>query len=86
MRRLLAEAPTRIELEEPKVLLPETKEMAEAPSTEEMEKAKRFTEGSKISEVLSPSTNVESIKNQKGPSGDPKKKKNGHCARCSGDN
>jgi hypothetical protein len=67
MRRLLAEAPTRIELEEPKVLLPETKEMAEAPSTEEMEKAKRFTEGSKISEVLSPSTNVESIKNQKGP-------------------
>ena len=75
MRRLLAEAPTRIELEEPKVLLPETKEMAEAPSTEEMEKAKRFTEGSKISEVLSPSTNVESIKNQKGPAVTPKRKR-----------
>jgi hypothetical protein len=30
----MAEAPTRIELEKPKILLPETKEMAEAPLTE----------------------------------------------------
>jgi hypothetical protein len=71
----MAEAPTRTELEEPKILLPETKEMAEAPSTEKMEEAKRSTEGSKISEVLSPSANVETIKNQKGPAVTPKRKR-----------
>jgi hypothetical protein len=32
-------------LEEPKILLPETKEMAEAPSTEKMEEVKGPTEG-----------------------------------------
>jgi hypothetical protein len=63
----MAEAPTRTELKEPKILLSETKEMAEAPSTEKMEEAKGSTEGTKISEVLSPSANVETIKNQKGP-------------------
>jgi hypothetical protein len=71
----MAEAPTRIELKEPKVLLPETKEMAEAPLTEKMEKVKGFTEGSEISEVLSPSANVESIKNQKGRVVTPKRKR-----------
>jgi hypothetical protein len=71
----MAEAPTRIELEKPKILLPETEEMAKAPSTEKMEKAKGSTEGSKISEVLSPSANVESIKNQRGPAVTPKRKR-----------
>jgi hypothetical protein len=38
----MAEAPTRIELEEPKILLPTTEEMAEALSTEKMEKMKKI--------------------------------------------
>jgi hypothetical protein len=63
----MAEAPIRTELEEPKILLSETKEMAEAPSTEKTEEAKGSAEGSKISEVLSPSANVETTKIQKGP-------------------
>jgi hypothetical protein len=62
-------------LEEPKILLSETKEMAEAPSTEKMEEAKGSTEGSKISEVLSPSTNVDTTKIQKGPTVTPKRKR-----------
>jgi hypothetical protein len=62
-------------LEEPKILLPETKEMAEAPSTEKMEEVKEPTEGSKTSEVLSPSANVETIKNQKVPVVTPKRKR-----------
>jgi hypothetical protein len=33
-----AEVPTKIELEEPKILLSETKEKAEAPSTEKWKK------------------------------------------------
>jgi hypothetical protein len=40
-----------------------------------MEKTKGSAEGSKISEVLSPSANVESIKNQKGPAVTPKRKR-----------
>ena len=40
-----------------------------------MEEAKGSTEGSKISEVLSPSANVETIKNQKGPAVTPKRKR-----------
>ena len=40
-----------------------------------MEEVKGSTEGSKISEVLSPSTNVEAIKNQKVPAVTPKRKR-----------
>jgi hypothetical protein len=71
----MAEAPTRTVLEEPKILLSETKEMAEAPSTEKMEEAKGSAEGSKISEVLSPSANVDTTKIQKGPAVTPKRKR-----------
>jgi hypothetical protein len=71
----MVEAPTRIELEEPKILLPETKEMAKAPSTDKMEEVKGSTKGLKISEVLSPSANVETIKNQKEPAVTPKRKR-----------
>jgi hypothetical protein len=70
-----AEAPTRIELEEPKVLLPETKEKAEGPSSEKMEEIKEATEGSKTSEVLSPTTIIEIVKNQKVPAVTPKRKR-----------
>jgi hypothetical protein len=62
----LAEAPTTTKLEEPKILLPETKEMAEAPSTEKMEETKGSTEGSKISEILSPSVEIEVARIKKG--------------------
>jgi hypothetical protein len=71
----MAEAPTRIELEEPKILLPKTKEMAEAPSTEKMEEVKEATEGSKTSEVFSPAANIETVKNQKVPAVTPKRKR-----------
>jgi hypothetical protein len=71
----MAEAPTKTELEKPKILLSETKELAEAPSSEKMEEAKRSAEGSKISEVLSPSANVETTKIQKGPAVTPKRKR-----------
>jgi hypothetical protein len=70
----MAEAPKRIELKEPKILLPETKEMAEAPSTEKMEEVKKATE-EKTSEVLSPTANVETVKNQKVPAATPKRKR-----------
>jgi hypothetical protein len=70
----MAEAPTRIELEGLKILLPETKEMAEAPSTEKMEEVKKPTE-EKTSEVLSPATNVEIVKDQKVPAVTPKRKR-----------
>ena len=63
-----------IELEGLKILLPETKEMAEAPSTEKMEEMKKPTE-EKASEVLSPAANVEIIKNQKVPAVTPKRKR-----------
>jgi hypothetical protein len=71
----MGEAPTRTELEKPKVLLSETKEMAEAPSAEKMDEAKGSAEGPKISEVLSPSANVETTKIQKGPAVTPKRKR-----------
>jgi hypothetical protein len=64
-------------LEEPKTLLPETKELAEAPSTEKMEEAKALTEGAKISEILSPAEEIEAAKIKKGPTVTPKRKKNG---------
>jgi hypothetical protein len=70
----MAEAPTRIKLKEPEILLPETKEMAETPSTEKMEEVKKPTE-EKASEVLSPAANVETIKNQKVPAVTPKRKR-----------
>jgi hypothetical protein len=71
----IAEAPTRTKLEEPKTLLSETKETAGAPLTEKMEETKRSAEGSKISEVLSPSANVDRTKIQKGPAVTPKRKR-----------
>jgi hypothetical protein len=71
----MAEAPTKTELKKPKILLSETKEMAEAPSSEKMGEAKGSAEGSKISEVLSPSANVETTKIQKGPAVTPKRKR-----------
>jgi hypothetical protein len=71
----MAEASTRINLKEPKVLLPENKEVAEAPLKEKMEKTKGSTEGSKVPAVLSPSADVDSIKNQKGPAVTPKRKR-----------
>jgi hypothetical protein len=49
--------------------------MAEAPSTVKMEEVKEPAEGSKLSEVLSPSANVEIIKNQKVPAMTPKRKR-----------
>jgi hypothetical protein len=64
----LAEAPTTTELEEQKILLPE--KMVEAPSTEKMEEAKGSTEGSKVSEILSPSVEI-----KKGPAVTPKRKR-----------
>ena len=71
----MAEAPTRIELEEPKILLPETKKMVEAPSTEKMEEVKGPVEGSKTSEDLCPASNIEAVKNQKVPAVTPKRKR-----------
>jgi hypothetical protein len=49
--------------------------MAEVPSTEKMEEAKESAEGSKISEVLSPSANIDTTKIQKGPAVTPKRKR-----------
>jgi hypothetical protein len=71
----MAEAPTTKELGEPKVLLPKTKEMAEAPSTEKMVEAKGSTEGAKISEILSPSVEIEVAKIKKGPTVTSKRKR-----------
>ena len=56
-------------------MLSETKEKAEAPSTEKMEEVKEATEGSKTSEVLSPAANIEAVKNQKVPAVTPKRKR-----------
>jgi hypothetical protein len=56
-------------------LISETNEMAEAPSSEKMDEAKGSAEGPKISEVLSPSANVETTKIQKGPAVTPKRKR-----------
>ena len=60
---------------DPKMALSETKEKAEALSTEKMEEVKETTEGSKTSEVLSPAANIETVKNQKVPAVTPKRKR-----------
>jgi hypothetical protein len=67
------ETSSATEAEQP-TLLPEIAEMAEAPSTEKMEEAKKPTK-EKTSEVLSPAADVETAKNQKGPSVTPKRKR-----------
>jgi hypothetical protein len=71
--------------------LPEIKELAELPVTEKMEEprieeAKTSAEGVKISEILSPSGEIEVAEIKKGANSDPEKKKNGKCVRCFGDN
>jgi hypothetical protein len=71
----LAEVPTTKELEESKTLLLETEELAEVPSTEKIEEAKASTEGAKISEILSPSVEIEAAKIKKGPTATPKRKR-----------
>jgi hypothetical protein len=50
-----------------------------------MEEAKASTEGAKISEILSPSVEIE-VARKKGPTVTPKRKKNGQCVGCFGDN
>jgi hypothetical protein len=70
-----AEAPTKVELEQSKILLSETKEKAKAPSSEKTEEAKEATEGSKTSEILSPASNIETVKGQKVPAVTPKRKR-----------
>jgi hypothetical protein len=70
----MAEVPPKIELEQPKILLSETKEKAEVPSTEKMEEVKEATEGFETLEVLSPAANIETVKNQKVPAVTPKRK------------
>jgi hypothetical protein len=67
------------EAEEP-TLLPEVKEMTEVPATEKMEEpkteeAKASVEGVKISEILSPSEEIEASKIKKGPTVTPKRKR-----------
>jgi hypothetical protein len=71
----LAEVPTTKGSEEPETPLTETKELAEAPSAEKMEEAKALTEGAKISEILSPSREIEASKIMKGPTVTPKRKR-----------
>jgi hypothetical protein len=61
-------------------LLPEVKEMAEVLATEKMEEpkteeAKASAEGVKISEILSPSEEIEAAKIKKGPTVTPKRKR-----------
>ncbi|XP_010219716.1 PREDICTED: titin-like, partial [Tinamus guttatus] len=59
-------------------LLPEiaeTAEKTEAPLTEKIEEVREATEGSKTSEVLSPTAIIGTAKNQKGPSVTPKRKR-----------
>jgi hypothetical protein len=69
----LAEVPATEKLEEPKTLLPEIKGLAEVPAIEKMEEPR--TEKAKTSEVLSPSTKIETGKSQKGPTVTPKRKR-----------
>ncbi|MCL1415218.1 hypothetical protein M3J43_24730, partial [Escherichia coli] len=57
-----------------KILLPETKEMAEAPSTEKIGEVKKPTE-EKVPEIVSPAANVETIKNQNVPAVTPKRRR-----------
>jgi hypothetical protein len=73
------ETSSATEVTEP-TLLPEVTEMAEVPRTEKMEEpkteeAKASAEGVKISEILSPSEEVEAAKIKKGPTVTPKRKK-----------
>lgn len=70
-----AEVPPKIESEQSNVLLSETKEKTEAPLTEKIEEVREATEGSKTSEVLSPTAIIGTAKNQKGPSVTPKRKR-----------
>jgi hypothetical protein len=72
------ETSSATEAKEP-TLLPEIKELAEVPVTEKMEEpkteeAKTSAEGVKISEVLSPSGEIEVAKIKKGPTVTPKRK------------
>jgi hypothetical protein len=55
--------------------LPGATELAEAPSTEKTEEAKASTEGAKISEILSPSVEIDVTKIKKGPTATPKRKR-----------
>jgi hypothetical protein len=73
------ETSSATEAKEP-TLLPEVKEMAEVPATEKMEEpkteeAKASAEGVKISEILSPSEEIEAAKIKKGPIVTPKRKR-----------
>ena len=70
-----AEVPTKTKLEQSKILLPETKEKAEAPFTEKMEEVKEASEDSKTSGVLSPVANIETVRNQKVPAVTPKRRR-----------
>jgi hypothetical protein len=62
------------EAEEP-TLLSEVTEMAEVPATEKMEEVKASAEGVKVTEILSPSEEVEASKIKKGPTVTPKRKR-----------
>jgi hypothetical protein len=73
------ETSSATEAKEP-TLLPEIKELAEVPVTEKMEEpkteeAKTSAEGVKISEILSPSGEIEVAKIKKGPTVTPKRKR-----------
>jgi hypothetical protein len=73
------EASSATEAKEP-TLLPEIKELAEVPVTEKMEEpkieeAKTSAEGVKISEILSPSGEIEVAKIKKRPTVTPKRKR-----------
>jgi hypothetical protein len=73
------ETSSATETKEP-TLLPEIKELAEVPVTEKMEEpkteeAKTSAEGVKISEILSPSGEIEVAKIKKGPTVTPKRKR-----------
>jgi hypothetical protein len=70
----MTETAKKIELEEPKVSLPETKEMAEALSTEKIAEVEKPTE-EKVPEIVSPAANVETTKNQKAPAMTPKRRR-----------
>jgi hypothetical protein len=70
-----AEVPPKIESEQSNILLSETEEKGEAPSTEKIEEIKEAAEGSKTSGVLSPAANIETVKNQKMPAMTPKRKR-----------
>jgi hypothetical protein len=73
------ETSSTAEAKEP-TLLPEIKELAEVSVTEKMEEpkteeAKTSAEGIKISEILSPSGEIEVAKIKKGPTVTPKRKR-----------